>query len=79
MGPGALLSPSARAVADARADRHRGVAWWEMPLDMVIMLIAIYATIRLATRIYTVALMRGGARLSWRAALRLRHKPGAIT
>jgi len=48
-----------------------GVAWWEVPLDVLVMLIAIYGVIRLATRVYTGALVRGGARLTWRAALRL--------
>lgn len=46
------------------------VAWWEVPLDVVIMLIAIYGVIRIAARIYEGALVRGGARLTWRAALR---------
>ncbi len=47
-----------------------GVAWWEVPLDVVIMLIAISGVIRIAARIYEGALVRGGARLTWRAALR---------
>jgi ABC-2 type transport system permease protein len=53
-----------------------GVAWWETPLDVLIMLIAVYGMIRLAARVYTGALVRGGARLSWRAALRLRERGG---
>lgn len=48
-----------------------GVAWWEMALDVVIMLIAVWGMIRLAGRIYADALVRSGARLSWRAALKL--------
>jgi hypothetical protein len=38
------------------------------------MLIAIYGVIRLATRVYTGALVRGGARLTWRAAFRLHEE-----
>jgi hypothetical protein len=41
------------------------------------MLIAAYGMIRLAARVYTEALVRGGARLSWRAALRLRERGGS--
>jgi ABC-2 type transport system permease protein len=48
------------------------VAAWEMPLAVLIMLAAIYGMARLAARIYAPALVRSGARLSWRAALRLR-------
>jgi len=55
-----------------------GVAWWEMPLDVLVMLAAIYAMIRLASRIYAAALVRSGARLSWRAALRLRKETVAV-
>jgi len=49
---------------------HMGA--WEMPLAVVIMAASVYGTARLAARIYAGALVRGGARLSWRAALRLR-------
>jgi hypothetical protein len=38
----------------------------------VILLISIYITIRVAGRVYASALVRGGARVSWSAALRLR-------
>jgi ABC-2 type transport system permease protein len=50
------------------------VAWWEMPLAVLIMIGAIYGMARLAARIYAPALVRGGARLSWGAALRLREQ-----
>jgi ABC-2 type transport system permease protein len=51
-----------------------GVAAWEMPVDVLIMVVAVYGMVRLAARIYAPALVRGGARLSWSAALRLRQE-----
>jgi ABC-2 type transport system permease protein len=48
------------------------VAWWEMPVAVLIMLVAIYGMARLAARIYAPALVQGGGRLSWGVALRLR-------
>jgi len=48
------------------------VAVWETPLAVVIMVASIYGMARLAGRIYAAGLVRGGARLSWTAALRLR-------
>lgn len=48
------------------------VAIWEMPLAVLIMLASIYGMARLAGRIYATSLVRGGPRLSWMAALRLR-------
>jgi hypothetical protein len=36
------------------------------------MLVSTYGMVRLAAGIYRTALVRGGARLSWRAALRRR-------
>jgi ABC-2 type transport system permease protein len=48
------------------------LAIWETPLAVVIMLASIYGMARLAGRIYATGLVRGGARLSWVAALRLR-------
>jgi ABC-2 type transport system permease protein len=48
------------------------VAIWEMPLAVLIMLGSIYWVARFAGRIYATSLVRGGARLSWRAALRTR-------
>jgi ABC-2 type transport system permease protein len=51
------------------------VATWEMPVDVVIMVVAVYGTVRLAARIYAPALLvRGGTRLGWRAALRLQEE-----
>jgi ABC-2 type transport system permease protein len=48
------------------------VAIWEMPLAILIMLASIYGMARFAGRIYASSLVRGGPRLSWIAALRLR-------
>jgi ABC-2 type transport system permease protein len=48
------------------------LAVWETPLAVVIMVASIYGMARLAGRIYATGLVRGGARLSWMAALRLR-------
>jgi ABC-2 type transport system permease protein len=48
------------------------LAIWEMPLAVAIMLASIYGMARLAGRIYAMGLVRGGARLSWFVALRLR-------
>ncbi len=53
------------------------IAWWELPVDALIMLASIYAMIRLASRVYANALIHGGERLSWRAALRLRDEPAS--
>jgi ABC-2 type transport system permease protein len=47
------------------------VAWWELPVQTVIMLASVYAVARLASRVYSGALIHGGARLGWQAALRL--------
>ena len=71
-----FLPPLAPSLMPARIALG-GVAWWEVPLDILIMLTAIYATIRLAARIYGRALVRSGAKLSWRAALRLNEPPHA--
>jgi ABC-2 type transport system permease protein len=49
------------------------VAIWETPLAIVIMLASIYGMARLAGNIYATSLVRGGPRLSWTAALRLRQ------
>jgi ABC-2 type transport system permease protein len=65
-----LLPPFAPALMPARI-AIGGLAWWELPLAVLLMLLAIFAMIRLSARVYTAALVRGGARLSWRAALRL--------
>jgi ABC-2 type transport system permease protein len=47
------------------------VAPWEIPLDVLIMSISIWAMIRVASRVYANALIYSGARLSWKEALRL--------
>jgi ABC-2 type transport system permease protein len=47
-------------------------AAWEIPLAIVIELASIVGMATLAGRIYQSALVRGGARLSWASALRLR-------
>lgn len=47
------------------------VAAWEMPVAILLMIAAIYGMVRLAARIYAPAMVRGGGRLSWSAALRL--------
>jgi ABC-2 type transport system permease protein len=44
---------------------------WEPVVAVVLMLVTVYGIARVAARIYTGALVRSGARLSWRAALRL--------
>ena len=48
------------------------VAWWEVAIAIAIEVAAILGMARLAGGIYRGALVRGGARLSWGAALRLR-------
>jgi ABC-2 type transport system permease protein len=50
------------------------MAAWEMPVVVLLTVVAVYGMVRLAARIYAPALVRGGARLSWSAALRLRQK-----
>jgi ABC-2 type transport system permease protein len=50
------------------------VAWWQVMLAAGLTLVSIVAMARLAAGIYRAALVRGGARLSWRAALRLRER-----
>ncbi len=49
------------------------VAAWEMLVAILLMIAAIYGMVRLAARIYAPALVGGGARLTWSAALRLRE------
>lgn len=44
---------------------------WEIMAQAAILLGSIYLTVRVASRIYAAALVRGGARLPWKAALRL--------
>ncbi len=45
---------------------------WEIPIAVLIELVSIAAMAALAGRIYQAALVRGGARLSWMSAFRLR-------
>ena len=48
------------------------IAWWELPLCALLMLVSIYVVARLASRIYASGLLRSGPRMSWRSALRAR-------
>jgi ABC-2 type transport system permease protein len=48
---------------------------WEMPVAIVITLVATYGMARLAGRIYSAGIVRGGARLAWSAALRESARP----
>jgi ABC-2 type transport system permease protein len=47
------------------------VAPWELALDAVLMAASIYGMAQLASRVYAGALIQGGERMSWRAALAL--------
>jgi ABC-2 type transport system permease protein len=47
---------------------------WDIVLGIMVMLVSIYATVHVAARIYSAFLVRGGARPSWRAALRLHEE-----
>jgi ABC-2 type transport system permease protein len=67
-----FLPPLAPVLMPARLALG-SVAWWEMPLDVLITVVAIYGMVRLAARIYAPALVQGGGRLTWSAALRLRE------
>ncbi len=69
-----FLPPLAPSLMPARIALG-GVPWWEVSLDVLIMLVSIYAMIRVATRVYSGAIVRGGARIGWRAALRLHDAP----
>jgi ABC-2 type transport system permease protein len=55
------------------------VALWELALAAVIMALSIWGMIRLASRVYANALIYSGARLSWKAALRLSEAAPAST
>ena len=57
-----------------RQDPLGHVAAWEIALNAALMLTAIRVTAALSARIYVGALVRGGARLGWRAALALRER-----
>jgi ABC-2 type transport system permease protein len=57
------------------------VAAWELVLCALLMVGSIIAVARLAARVYETALIQGGARVSWRAALGLRpdrRRAGAV-
>ena len=66
-----LLPPLSATLMPARIALGH-IAWWELPLDGLLMLASIILVARIASRIYTRALLHGGARVGWRAALRLR-------
>ena len=68
-----FLPPLAPVLMPARIALGHTPAW-QVALDVVVMLVAIYALVRLAARIYAPALVRGGARIGWRSALRLRDQ-----
>jgi len=65
-----LLPPLSATLMPARIALGH-IAWWELPLDGLLMLASILAVARIASRIYAGALLHGGARVGWRAALRL--------
>ncbi|MDE3069229.1 MAG: ABC transporter permease [Acidobacteriota bacterium] len=72
-----FLPPLSPALMPARIALGH-IAWWEPPIDALVMLASLYAMVRLASRVYANALIHGGERLSWRAALRLREKPFSV-
>lgn len=47
------------------------VAPWQVALAVLLTLLAIWGEVRLAARVYALALVHSGPRLTWRAALRL--------
>ncbi len=65
-----LLPPLSATLMPARIALGH-IAWWELPLDGLLMLASIILVARIASRIYARALLHGGARVGWRAALRL--------
>jgi ABC-2 type transport system permease protein len=68
-----LLPPLSATLMPARIALGH-IAWWELPLDALLMLASIIAVANVASRIYAGALLHGGPRLGWRAALRLRRR-----
>lgn len=66
-----FLPPFAPILMPARL-AYGHASMWEMTAAALIMVGAVYGMARLTARIYQAALLRGGARLSWGAALRLR-------
>ena len=65
-----LLPPLSATLMPARIALGH-IAWWELPLDGLLMLASIFAVARIASRIYAGALLHSGPRVGWRAALRL--------
>jgi ABC-2 type transport system permease protein len=65
-----LLPPLSATLMPARIALGH-IAWCELPLDGLLMLASILVVARIASRIYAGALLHGGPRLRWRAALRL--------
>jgi ABC-2 type transport system permease protein len=66
-----FVPPFAPALMPARIALGH-VSAWEIVLDVLLMAASIYGMERLAARVYSAAIVRGGARLGWRTALRLR-------
>jgi len=69
-----FLPPFAPSLMPARIALGT-IAWWEVALGALVTLAAVYGMVRLATRVYSSAVMHSGPRLSWRAALALREPP----
>lgn len=67
-----LLPPLSATLMPARIALGH-IAWWEIPLDGLLMLASIFVVARIASRIYARALLHTGARVGWHAAL---HLPG---
>jgi ABC-2 type transport system permease protein len=59
------ISPLVMPVRQAAGD----VAWWEITLSVVLMLLAIALVVRLGGRIYSGALLRTGGKIKMREAL----------
>ncbi len=53
------------------------LAWWEIPVMALLMAGSIIAVARIAADVYARGLIHGGARISWRAALRARERAGS--
>jgi len=69
-----VFPPTAPLVLPARSALV-GVPIWQHVLALVLVVVAIYALVRLAGRIYGAGLLRSGPRLNLRAALRLARQP----
>jgi ABC-2 type transport system permease protein len=66
-----LLPPLSPVLMPARVALGH-VAWWEFGLAVALTVATTVFVARTASRIYTHAIVRGGARMSWRTALRRR-------